>query len=335
MLFIQIKKNLHVCLVYLFFAIILLPTTTVFARPMNQQVEKETNIHINQNVIMVSGRMSLGIISGQSQELVYIPELNHKLSQLNWDIKDVYMLGLGGTVSPLPWLKFNIDVWLKLNEGEGNMDDYDWFLEDYQYTHWSHHEDVDLTKGLMFDVSADVKLYEHEQTKFYGIAGFKHDTWEWKAYGGDYVYSSYYLYDTVGSFVDGELGITYEQNFYVPYLGFGFTSDLTETPFTFSGRVIGSTFVYGEDKDQHHMRDLIFVEEFDSGQMFAVDLAGSYHFTQNVSLMFSYHYQDYQELKGETIITDISTGEVTKYNGDVAGMDHRSSMLSFSALYQF
>lgn len=298
-------------------------------------VEKETTIHINQNVVVVSGRLSLGQISGQSQELVYVPEIKHTLSRLTWDLKEVYMLGIGGSVAPTPWLRLNADAWFKLNDGDGSMNDFDWVVQDFQYTHWSHHENLDLTKGTMFDVNGEVKFYEFEDTKFWGIAGFKHDNWEWKAYGGYYVYSSYWLYDTVGEFDDNELGITYEQNFYAPYLGLGFTSALSSAPINFSGRVIGSTFVYGDDKDQHHMRHLVFEEEFDSGMMFGLDLGGSYHFTENIALAASYHYQDYQEMKGETTITDTTTGEVTKLTGDVAGMDHRSSLFSLSAIYSF
>jgi len=83
------------------------------------------------------------------------------------------------------------------------------------------------------------------------------------------------------------------------------------------------------------MRDLLFEEDFDSGSMLAFDLAGSYNFSKNIALMISYHYQDYREMKGETTITDLVSGEVTKSTGDVAGMDHRSSLISLSAKYTF
>lgn len=73
---------------------LLLPTSSLWAAATDQKVAKETSIHINQNVIVVSGRMSLGVINGDSGEFVFVPELGHKLSELNWGINDVFMLGL-------------------------------------------------------------------------------------------------------------------------------------------------------------------------------------------------------------------------------------------------
>jgi plasminogen activator len=222
-----------------------------------------------------------------------------------------------------------------MNDGNGTMKDYDWFLLDFQYTHLSTHDNLDLTRGVMFDINAELTFYEYMESKFYGILGFKHDTWKWKAYGGDFIYSTFFLYDTVGSFDDDELVITYEQDYYTPYIGIGFSSALSVTPITFSGRLIGSVLVSGEDKDQHHLRNLVFEEEFDSGTMFAFDLGGAYNFTDNFSLQVSYSYQKYEEMKGETTITDITTGEVMEFTGDVAGMDQYSNMISLTAHYSF
>jgi outer membrane protease len=296
---------------------------------------KETTININQHVVMVSGRMSLGRAAGEAEETVYIPELGHKLSKLNWDIDNVYMLGLGGSVAPLSWLKFNADVWFKLNDGDGTMDDYDYFLLDSSYTDWSHHENVDLTKGLIFDVNAEMTFYRWQKTAFYGILGFKYDNWKWEARGGDYIYSTFALYDTVGSFSDDELVISYEQKFYAPYLGIGFTSDLDVTPITFSGRFIYSPLVSAEDKDQHHLRNLVFEEDFDDGKLYAVDLSGAYRFTGNFALMASYHFQKYDRVRGGTKITDLTTGKTTSYSGDVAGTDNELGIFSLSAVFSF
>lgn len=297
---------------------------------MDKKVEKTATIQINQNIVVVSGRMSLGWIHGDSNELVYDPGTGRKISELNWEIDNVYMLGIGGSLSPLSWLNFNADIWFRVNDGDGEMNDYDWLLDSPEYTHWSNHPDTDLTTGLMFDINAEMTFYEVMGTKFFGIAGFKYDNWEWESFGGDYVY-----WGVSGSFPDGQNVITYEQKFYTPYVGIGFKSNLSETPITFSGRIIGSTFVTAEDKDQHHLRNLVFEEDFDSGNMFAVDLSGAYNFTDQLSLLVSYHFQRYDEMKGETTITDLTTGAVTKVDGDAAGIDHSSGMLSLSAVYTF
>ncbi len=331
----QTKKYLAASLTLLACGTALAPLSALATGEINKTAVKETTINVNQNIVVVSGRMSLGLANGDSGEYVYVPELGHKLSELNWGINDVYMLGLGGSVSPLSWLKLNADVWFKLNEGQGTMDDYDWFVLDYQYTDWSHHENVDLTKGLIFDINAELTFYQWERSKFFGIAGFKYDNWKWEVHGGDYVYSSYYLYDTVGSFPDDALAITYEQKFYTPYLGIGFSSDLDPTPITFSGRIIGSTLVSADSKDQHHMRDLVGEDEFESGKMVAFDLAGAYNFTKNFSIQLSYHFQRYYEIKDDGHRLDLTTGELTTYKGAVDGLDHRSDMFALTGVVNF
>lgn len=330
----QPKKYLSTCLTMLACTTVFLPAYAGAAGGA-KMAQKETTINVNQNAVTVDGWMSLGWINGESGEFVYEPVTGRKVSELNWGLDNVFMLGLGGSVSPLSWLKVNAELWFKLNDGDGTMDDYDLMIPNYQYTDWSHHENVDLTKGLMFDVNAEMNFYRWVGSKFFGIIGFKHDNWKWEAKGGDYVYTTYSLYDTVGSFANDTTVITYEQNIYIPYIGIGFSSDLNPTPITFSGRLIGTNLMYGDDKDQHHLRGLVFEEEFDSGKMWAVDLAGAYHFTNHFSLKLAYHYQQFEEMKGDTKITDVSTGKVTQLSGDLAGMDNSLNMVTFSAIVNF
>jgi len=305
------------------------------AESTKKYVEKKTTININENVMVFEGRMSIGMLHGESNEYVYAPEYNHTVSELNWKLKDVWMLGLGGSFSPLWWLNFNADVYFKLNDGDGTMNDYDYLLLDYQYTDYSNHQNVDLTKGIMFDINAEMTFYQYDKSQFFGIVGFKHDTWEWEAHGGTYMYSSYYLYDTVGSFDPNEKVITYEQNYYAPYLGFGFESKLTTAPITFSGRVIGTLWAWGDDEDQHHLRNLVFEDDFDSGTMFGFDLAMRYNFTDNFSMNVAYQYHKYSDMEGDTTITDTTTGQKEKYEGDVAGMDNYAGVVSVGAQVSF
>ncbi len=330
----QTKKRLTACLTLLACGAALFPASVGAAGGVAPMSAKEMTYNANEQDPVVSGRMSLGLANGQSGEYVYNPRSGRKVSDLQWGIDSVYMLGLGGSVSPLSWLKVNADVWFKLNDGSGKMDDYDFMIPNYQYTDWSHHN-VDLTTGLLFDINAEITFYRWAGSKFFGIAGFKHDDWEWEAKGGNYIYSTYSLYDTVGNFPDDTKVITYEQKFNTPYIGIGFSSNLNPTPITFSGRLIASTLVSAEDKDQHHLRDIVFEEKFDSGRMVGFDLGGAYNFTKNFSLMLAYHYQKYDEMKGETTQTDLTTGKITKYTGEVAGIDNDLSIVSFSAIVSF
>ena len=305
----------------------------VSVSPTSQSIEEETSITINDSVVMVSGRMSLGVVNGDANERVYNPATGGTLSDLNWELDNVMMLGAGVSVTPLHWLKLNADLWVKVSDGSGAMDDYDWFIEGWEWTHWSHHDDTVVDKGLMFDVNAEMTLLKHNQTTLYGIVGFKHDNWRWIASGGSFVYSVNGFRDTVGTFEDGVEGITYEQWFNTPYIGVGFQADLT--PITLTGRIIGSTLVDAEDEDHHHMRNLLFEEDFESGDMISLDLAGTYQWTDQWAFTASFHFQNYSEMKGTTTITDQTTGQTFFIDGDAAGTDHRSSLFALSATYFF
>lgn len=308
------------------------PETAGASQLMIDQEESNTTIQIQQEVVQISGRLGLGRLSGESIETVYT-DTGHKLSELTWQLKDVYMLNAGVSVSPISWLTINADIWFKINDGNGTMDDYDWMIENFQYTHWSYHDDTDLTEGYMIDLNVAFAFYQHNKTTFSALLGYKRDNWEWVARGGSYVYSTYALYDTVGVFPAGEKGITYNQWYDVPYIGLAFQSNLTNI--SFSGRFIVSPYAMAGAEDTHHMRNLFFEDDFDPTTMWAVDLGARYNFTPQLALLGAFHYQRYNEAKGSTTITDQVTGARRYIGGDAAGTSHTSNLLSLSLLYNF
>jgi plasminogen activator len=94
--------------------------------------------------------------------------------------------------------------------------------------------------------------------------------------------------------------------------------------------------VQAGDEDHHHMRNLLFEEDFDNGTMIGIDFSGGYRFTDQLALLLSYHFQKYNEVKGDTTITDTVTGQQVMYiPGDAASIEHYSHMFSLTAQYSF
>ena len=333
------RTTSYLCASILTGALILSSAVSQAAQPNtynspSQTVEGQTNLNLGNSQVLVSGRMSLGIANGTADELVYDTEANGRLlSKLSWDIKNVAMLGAGVSVTPLNWLRLNADISAAITEGSGSMDDYDWMVDGWGYTDWSHHDDLTVDSGLMFDMSAEMAILKHTQTVLYAIVGFKHDSWEWSANGGYYIYSTNSLYDTVGNFPAGTEVISYEQTYNTPYIGLGFEALLT--PITLNGRIIGSTIVSATDEDHHNLRQMTYTEDFDSGNMIAIDLAATYNFNKHMSLTGSFHYQDFSDLTGSTNATDQKTGVVYYYGGDAAGIDQKLSVAALSFSYKF
>lgn len=297
-----------------------------------QSVEKTTTVNVRENVVVVSGRMSLGLINGEANEIVYDAGSGRKLSQLTWQLENVAMAGFGLSVTPTHWLKLNGDIWINVNEGSGYMDDYDWFVPGLDWTDWSHHDDTDVDELTMYDINAEFTVFRQSQARFFGILGYKQDLFEWTSYGGSYTYSMNGFRDTVGTFPAGEKGISYEQTYSVPYIGVGFEAVLPSI--TFAGRFIASTFVELEAVDNHYQRNLEYTDDFEDGSMFGIDLAASYRFTDHMSIMGAFRYQNYDEVKGSTTVRNTVTGAARHYGGDVAGADNSITMITASLVYE-
>ena len=309
---------------------VLTPASAQAMRPASATTT--TGIALDGHPVAVSGRVGIGWLTGESTETVYDTATGRKLSELVWDLDSVFMLNAGASIEPTPWLRLNADVWFRLNDGSGSMDDYDYVLPGYGFTHWSHSE-VELSKGYLIDVNAAFAFYRRGDTVFSALAGYKRDAWEWDARGGSYVYSVNSLYDTAGNFPHGITSITYEQWYDVPYLGLSFTS--RRAPLTLSGRIIYSPFVSANDKDTHHLRDLVFEQDFDTTTMFAVDVGVGYDLTEALALQARFQYQQYAEAKGSTTITDRATGARYNFSGDAAGTEHEAGLLTLGLQYTF
>jgi len=295
--------------------------------------QSKTEITINKDIVIVTARISAGLLTGQANELVYWPAgSDNKLSQLIWSIQNVLMVGAGVTIQPVEWLKINGDIFFNANSGSNELDDYDWRYTTSLWSDWSHHDDVELTKGTMFDVNAEFIFFRNQNTAISAIVGYKQDNWEWEARGGEFIYSIGGFRNTSGTFMDGVLGITYEQTFQVPYLGIGFEIDIE--PVTLDGRIAASFLSMASDTDHHHVRDLVYERDFDLGTMFSLNFGATYTFTKHIALGGRFQLTKYFTTTGDTTITRQTTGEQTVYN-DIAGIDNEISMFLLSLIFMF
>lgn len=301
------------------------------ASSTEKSMEKSSTITVNDDVMLVAGRLSLGVLNGEVNEIVYNPVTGRKVSHLDWQIDNTVMVGAGLSVTPSSWIKLNVDLAFSVSDGSGSMDDYDWVVPGLDWTDWSSHDDMTVDQIWKLDLNAEFPLYEQPSMKITGILGFKREEYEFSASGGNFIYSVNGFRDTIGSFQDGLLAISYEQVYTTPYIGIGFSADMQ--PLTFSGRVIGSALVNLEATDTHHLRNLEFEDDFETGTMFGIDLALAYSYSHNLQFMFGFQYLNYDEVKGSTQLKDLSTGEVSLVGGDAAGSDNSSGLIMLALVY--
>jgi outer membrane protease len=105
--------------------------------------------------------------------------------------------------------------------------------------------------------------------------------------------------------------------------------------FSFTLRLIGSPIVDASAEDTHNLRNLRFNDEFSDGTMFAFDILCAYRFTSSMSVAAGFHYQDYSDIEGYTVVTDLTNGQQYRTAEDTAGLEHSSSLINIQLTYDF
>ncbi len=292
--------------------------------------ETSTQASVESAGIAFTGRVGVGYLTGKATEYMYGAEgEGYTASELTWKIDSLYMVGLGATIQPLHWLGINVDTWFNIGDGDGYMQDYDWMEETIQdWTHVSFHDSTSVKKGFIFDVNAEMTAFTNDKVRLTGILGFRRDNFEWEARGGTYTYSVNGFRNTSGTSPDGQLMISYEQTFEVPYMGIGIEGDFDRVHL--GVKLIGSIFVSGQAIDHHHLRNLVVYDNFSNENMWGVDVAFGYDINDRIGIETAYKYVKYDttgkpEFQSETPV-DVP---------DVIGADLYVSMVSVALIYSF
>jgi len=296
-------------------------------------LEKNEEIQISRSGTKLKGCVSVAHLTGEAREYVYRPSWNgEKISELIWELENVYMVGLGFSVQPFKRLTFNIDGWINISEGTGEMDDYDWTIRHADWSHWSHSSQVEVDKGRIFDISAEIILIEPKPVTLSAIIGYKIDNWKWKDYGdGFFIYTTDSFRDTTGHIAGNSLGITYEQTYKTPYLGIGFKGDFSSLELEM--KLIGSPFVRMEAVDHHHITRAIYYDSFKNGDMIALDIKGLYRIADHYAIQLGYAHQKYFKMLGDST-SYYSDGTIETISNEV-GAELEYHRFSVTFLYTF
>lgn len=281
----------------------------------------------------VSVAFSAGYLQGDADEIVYDYETpdgsRRKLSHLTWDLSDVIMGGgeLGFRVNDR-W-SLHAGAWLALSEGSGEMDNYDWL--DPSTPDWTDYSlsNVDITEGYIVDFNVAYAFYQREDGTARIMLGYKQNGWSWEDYG---VYALYPEYDYVPLDLGGETGITYEQEFRMPYVGV--SGEYRRDRFTVSGYAVWSPIVSAEDWDHHIERTIYFHGAFEGGDMLGLGLEARYALKENLYLTASLEQQTIDLIVGDVELLDYSTGDY--YAGeDEVGIENSYTVVSLGLSFTF
>lgn len=276
--------------------------------------------------------LGAGLLNGQSQEKVY--DQGYKVSQLNWDIKQVPTLHLGVAFQPLDWLTLDARGWTRMSGGNSRMQDYDWDIGGGDWTDFSDHPDTRLKHAWQADLSATAWYVKREDIALGVLAGYQRTRFDWQSRGGSYVYSDYGHRDLIGDFPAGKRIISYQQTYTTPYLGlvglYSVRDWSLETRFKYS------RWVKARDFDTHHTRETTFSgSNGDKGRMYSVAAAVSYSFNPQLSVKAGLEHQAYAESKGYTKMNEMADGYRSRTEPGSSSQSNRMTISSLALAYRF
>ncbi len=298
---------------------------------METKAEKERARTVTENLVL-DFEFSINHVRGQANEYVYDSVTGEKISQLDWDIKDVVMAGGELAVRIQQKILIRFGAWTAVNQGSGYMVDRDWDSSlGSGWSHWSR-SPVNLETGYILDLNLGYEFDVFKHITLTPMAGFKFDNWEWADHGGEYIYSRNGGWrNEAGTFPD-QTGIRYEQRFFIPYAGLAL--GIQEGGVSFKAWAKGSLWAWSKAEDQHLIRSMVFNDQVKDQRYFGIGADLGWIPYPGVLVTTGYGFQKVFSAKGDSFGVDTAAGESWS-DPDSAGTEHRSHWIHFSLVISF
>lgn len=297
-------------------------TTFIVCFPATAQNWQSINNEVTFNT-------SLGWLGGESKEYVY--DEGHKVSQLDWKIKNAAIIKGDISWTPVSYITLNARGWTTLASGSGEMEDYDW--QDENQSHWtdkSTHPDTPLNYANEFDINIKGWIFNQPNYRFGGVVGYQQTRYSWTSYGGTYNYDNG---TDKGEFPRGEIGIGYQQKFSAPYMGVAGMYRYKDVEFNALFKF--SPWVEAKDNDEHYLRDTTFRSNTKNSRYYFASVDAGYYVTPNVKVFTELSWAKYEKEKGSMEVANYRTGEREYYGSNTSGIENESYMITAGIQYRF
>lgn len=282
-----------------------------------------------------SADISLGVLSGKTQERVYDPdEGGRKISQLDWKYNNAPIIKGSMSWDVIDRMSLGLSGWTTFASRSGNMVDTDWTdtSSPNVWTDKSVHPNTRLNYANEFDFNLTGWILKEPEYRLGLMAGYKESRNSFEASGGSYIYSDEELYDTVGTFPSGERGIGYKQRYKVPYVGL--TGVWRYEKFDVGGAFKYSGWVKAYDNDEHYAREITYRSHVRNQNFYSISASMGYYVTPNARVYLEGTWNRITNKKGYTWLHD-RTDNTFESGKDLAGIESYNFVTTAGLKYTF
>ncbi|GAB82416.1 omptin family outer membrane protease [Shimwellia blattae] len=279
----------------------------------------------------VTTGLALGTLSGEAKERVYDPEEGgRKISQLNWKYQNAAVIKGHIDWHIMPYLSLGASGWNTLAGRGAYMHDYDW--EDASQKSWtdhSWHPNTRLNNAYQFDLNATGWIFNQPDWRLGVMAGYQQSHYSFTARGGNYSYDN-------GSDVGEEdprvKGISYQQNFKMPYIGL--TGSYTYSNIELAGAFKYSGWVRSADTDHHHLTSTLFNGKIRNQNYYGLEGSIGYWVTPQAKIALNTAWTRVANKKGSIKAHNYDEDTLARAN-NASGIEHYNLVTSVGLSYRF
>lgn len=244
----------------------------------------------------------------------YVFDNDVKYSQLDWDVENVFVLGITFSQCLQKGLCLNIGLWNGFNRTSGAMQDYDWLETDSEgnpvWTNYSYHENF-LKLHLTLDCNLLFLLAGTEQLSLQMAAGVRFRLVRFEGVGG---YYQYYYPPTAAKVELYGHQIHYEPRMFMLYGGLNvFWRPVNILQFGFF--MAATPLVFMANIDNH--LDSSAPRDYVDYPVLGFYLYGSFtlslHLVPGVVTFVGAEYTHLPIFKGTTVVKSLISGETDSY----------------------
>ncbi|WGK69035.1 omptin family outer membrane protease [Candidatus Haliotispira prima] len=252
---------------------------------------------------------NIALNNGQINEIVFPAETtdNPYFSRLEWQLRNVVLLGLGVRIRFLEKFSFQTSVYSNLSTGFGLMENYDWKSpSSSDHTHYSKSNAIlDNLGSWQVDSTLSYEFLTISYFSFAGGLGFNFQRWSFHDELVSYKYPA-----SVGNSLDSFIGKT-TVNYTVLYF---FPQVLLSLAFTYKRFGAQLLLSYGflaltDATDYHEARDIRFRDSIFPGNYLNAGLTTFFQATKVIRINLGLSYRAILENRGYTVIENQAAAE--------------------------